>query len=778
MKLPIIALAWLLSMASIALWGAPWWTVAVLLLAGLPIVFARLGREWAVVVLAAALLALVGGWRYDRWEQRAPPDLARYVGQEVEMEGEVASEPDPGRTTASYEVEVRFVTFAGERRPTRGKVRVTLNQYTDYLPGTELRVSGKLEDPPVFPDFDYRGYLARRGVVGTMYFPKVAVTAAPDRWDVSRNLAEARLNLQHSLERSLPEPEASLGAGVVFGRDGNLPDELYDDFRTTGLAHIVAVSGSNVTLITALTFLVTVPLFGRRWALIPAGLSVAAYLLIAGLSPSVVRAGVMATVFLVGTYLGRPQSALAALGGAAIVMTAWSPAAARDPGFQLSLSATAGLVVFGPWIRFALRWAAELTPFRVLVPRLAIDVAALTLSATIATLPIMWVDFGQVSLIGPLANIIVEPVFVLAFWLSAAAAAGGLIHAPAGHAVGIVAYYPLAFITSLARNAAGLPLASVGVPSASGSAAFFGYAVLAALGWPAYRYLAPIAPQTLSRSDERRHHRVLVGAAACACAVMVVPISLLPARGPGVFEMTVLDVGQGDAILLTTPSGKRFLVDGGPSGIELARQLGAVLPHWDRSIEGVLVTHPQEDHIAGIPAILDRYSVGIERDTGVSGAIVSYAEYRDRAAHRIEVRAGDSFEADGVRFEVLWPPAGYPPEDLNATSIILRVTYGEVRFLLTGDSEGPAQRALMAMTNVSAAVLKVPHHGSKTTDPAFLAAVHPAVAVISVGENNRYGHPSQETLDGLTSVQLFRTDLSGRVTVRTDGKKLTVTTQR
>ena len=778
MTLPIIALAWLLSMAAVALWGAPWWAVGVLVIATLPLIFARFGRQGAVVLLAAGLLALVGGWRFEQWELRHAPDIQRYVGGSVEIEGEVASEPDLGLTTASYEVAVSHVTVGGERRPTNGKVRVTLNQYSDYLPGTGVRISGKLEEPPVFADFDYRSYLARRGVVGTMYFPKVAVESEPGRWDLSRNLAEARLNLQHALERSLPEPEASLGAGIAFGRDGNLPDELYDDFRTTGLAHIVAVSGSNVTLITALTFLVTVPLFGRRWALFPAGFAVGGYLLIAGLSPSVVRAGVMALVFLVGTYLGRPQSALSALGAAALAMTAWSPAVVRDIGFQLSLSATAGLIVFGPWIRWGLRRATGRTPFGQLVPSLAVDVAALTLSATVATLPVTWVNFGQVSLIGPLANVVVEPAFVLAFWLGATAALAGLIYAPAGQAVGVLAYYPLAFITSLARNGAGLPLAAVSVPGLSGSAAFFGYAVLAAFGWPAYRRLAPSAPQTVLRSDARRRRRVLVAAAAGACAVLVVPISLLPARGPGALEMTVLDIGQGDAILLTTPGGNRFLVDGGPSGIALARQLGAVLPHWDRSIDGVFVTHPQEDHIAGIPAILDRYQVKTKRDTGVSAAIISYTEYRNRAANRVEVHAGDSFETDGVRFEVLWPPADYSADDLNSTSIILRVTYGEVGFLLTGDSEAPTQRQLMVLTDVSAAVLKVPHHGSKTTDPAFFTAVHPSVAVISVGTENRFGHPSPETLSALAGVPTFRTDLSGRVTVRTDGKRISVTTQR
>ncbi len=239
--------------------------------------------------------------------------------------------------------------------------------------------------------------------------------------------------------------------------------------------------------------------------------------------------------------------------------------------------------------------------------------------------------------------------------------------------------------------------------------------------------------------------------------------------GPSDFEMVVLDVGQGDAILLTTPGGHHVLVDGGPSGIGLARELGAELPHWERQLDAVILTHPDEDHVAGLPEVLARYGVGLEHDTGVTKDTHAYAVYRQRAGERDEVRRGDSWELDGVRFEVLWPPDGYSDEATNETSIVLRVTYGDVHFLLTGDFEAGAQHALMALDDVSADVLKVPHHGSKTTAADFLDAVGAQVAIISVGAENRFGHPSAEVLEELTGTTMLRTDLDGRVTVKTDG---------
>ena len=778
MTLVVLGMAWLLAMAAVALWGAPGWMVGAWLATAVPAVAARRGRNGALLAMAAAVVALGGGLRFEAWLDRPTPDVARYSGRQVTLEGTVDSEGDPGDTTTRYRVAVQRILDSDSWRDTDGAVLAYLGQYAEYRSGTPVRLSGKLEPPPVLPDFDYRGYLARGGIVATMLRPKVEQLGEPPRWSVARNAAAFRDRLTQSLECSLPEPEASLGAGIAFGRDGDIPNSLYADFRTTGLAHIVAVSGSNVSLVAAIVFAALTPLVGRRFATWPAAGMVVAYVGVAGFSASVVRAGIMAVVFLAGERLGRQQSALAALGAAAIAMTAVHPSAALDLGFQLSLAATAGLIVFGPWFRYALEHALAKAKLSGVVPGAAVQVAALSLSATLATLPVIWVSFGQVSLVGPLANVVIEPVFVVAFALSGLAAVAGAAWEPAGWALGLAAYYPLAFTTWFARTAAGVPFAAIDVPRFGGETALLVYAALAAIGWPAYRRLAPPSPLPDRGGPTRQLRRLAFAAGGGALALSIVPVSILPGHGPGALEVTALDVGEGDAILVTTPHGHRLLVDGGPSGIELARELGAVLPHWDRSLDAVLVTHPQEDHVAGIPDVLRRFHVATEYDTGVENGIEAYTVYRARARSRRVVRAGDSWTLDGVRFEVLWPPSGFEDPAINGTSIVLRLTYGATRVLLTGDIEAPAQRLLMARDDVAADVLKVPHHGSKTSAAGFLQAVHASVALISVGEGNQFGHPHQQTLDALEGSQVFRTDIRGRVTVRSDGRTLTVHTVR
>jgi len=177
--LVVWALAWLLAIAAVALWSAPWWMGGAWLAAASPAVFTLLGRRAGLVVVVGALLALGGGWRFAHWLDRPPPDLVRYVDSMVEVVAVVDAEPDPGLTTAAYSVRAERIQQDGEWRATNGRARVALNQYADFRPGTRLHLKGTLETPPRFPDFDYRAYLARQDVVATMFQPKVEVAPLP-----------------------------------------------------------------------------------------------------------------------------------------------------------------------------------------------------------------------------------------------------------------------------------------------------------------------------------------------------------------------------------------------------------------------------------------------------------------------------------------------------------------------------------------------------------------------------------------------------------------------
>ncbi len=777
MILPLLAAAWLAAFGVVGALSGPWWLVGAWFAALMPVGALRGGRRGAALFGLTATVALVGGWRFAEWQDRPLPGLLAFTGQEIAADGVIDSEPAPGRTTARFRLRVeRVSTGGGAWQTTDGKLMLTLNQYAAYLPGDRVRVLGTIDAPASVEGFDFAGYLLQRGITGTMFFPAVERLEGSES-SAGRVAAQVRSRLERSLQWSLPEPESSLGAGLAFGRDASLPPGLVDDLRETGLAHIVAVSGSNVAVVAAIAFWLGTRVMRRTQAVWPAAFAVAAYVLTAGPSASVTRAGLMAFVYLVGLAAGRPQAGLAALGAAAIGMTALQPATAVDVGFQLSLSATAGLFAFTPWLRWALAAGAEKARLARAIPAGLIEVFALSLAASVATMPVVWMTFGRVSLVSPLVNAVAAPVVAIAFPAALATALAGALWPPLGWLIGLAAYYPLALIAWLAEAGARVPYASVATPEAGDQATAVAIVCMALIGWLGYVRMAP--DRKRPREGVSRTGRTVLIAAGGALALVVVRTSLLPLGGPGELTVTFLDVGQGDAILITTPGGRRTLIDGGPSGIEVKRELSSQLPHWSRRIDRIVLTHPQEDHVGGLPAILRRYDVHIVQTNRSTNRTATVRLFEAEAPERQTLARGDRWEESGVRFEVLWPPAERAGAgDLNNGGVVLLVTYGETSFLLAADVEREAQQAMMAASDIRADVLKVSHHGSKTSDPGFPRAVGSSIAVIMVGQGNRFGHPAPETLAALAGQEVFQTDRDGRVTIRSDGTRLRVTTER
>lgn len=771
MSLVFVSLAWLLGIVAVAAWGAPWWIAGCSLILLVPAAISGHLPIRYGLLLAAAIAALVGGARFATWEEQPPPGLYSHLGQDIDIVGEVSGLPERGITTSRFRVDVEHVNSMS----TGGSVLVTTGQYSGWLPGDTVRVQGTLDEPPVFDGFDYRAYLARQGIIGTMFYPEL--TLEESRGGFARSVASLRLNLEQAMQRALAEPEASLATGITLGRDSTIPADLFDDYRRSGLAHIIAVSGANVAILAGFVFVIATPIVGVRFAAVPAAVVVAGYVLMAGASETVVRAGIMSFVLLFSLWMGRQQSGLSALGAAAVLMTAAKPSLAVSVGFQLSLAATAAIIVFTPWLHHWTFQALGRIGAERLVPRWLRLVFAITIAAWIGTMPLLWGTFGELSLVSPVANLVVEPVFAFAFVLSLLVGIAGWVYEPAGWLLGLFAYYPLAICNEAARTFGGLPFASVTVQRLSPTTILAMYAALCVPGWFCYRYLAPEVETPPLRPRERRRQRVLASATAGCCLAVAGVHSLLPLAPDSELTLTMLDVGQGDAILIETPGGEQILVDGGPSGIEVARELGAVLPHWDRSIDTIMLTHGDQDHVGGLPEVLARFDVGRVYDNGRDRSTEVATLYAAQAPQRTALMAGDVLELNGVRIEVLWPPAGHGGSRENDMSLVLHVTHGQVSFLLTGDIERDPQRSLIA-TLPAVTVLKVPHHGASTSDATFLQSTRAVIALVSVGEGNRFGHPTAETLELLGGMEVLRTDRDGRITLRSNGERLEFSTER
>jgi competence protein ComEC len=589
----------------------------------------------------------------------------------------------------------------------------------------------------------------------------------------------------------LPEPEASLASGILFGARTSIPGDLTDDMRATGTSHLVAVSGQNVTIVAALMIAVLGWLIGRRNACWAAVAGIVLYAALVGAQPSVIRAAIMGGVWVLSIALGRQNTAFVALALAGAAMTALDPQVVHDVGFLLSFASVLGLIVMTPLLNHMInRLTGQTAEARqTAIAGMAQDILTMTIASIAFTLPIAAINFQQVSLAAPFANLLAVPAFLAVAVTSGLAAVLSLIIPGDSAWLSPIAWPPAAYMIAVIRLFAGLPGASVQVGGVHTIHAAAYYAVLAGALFAASkrRIELPVAAPTPGAMYRPRLLVPVSVAFVLAVASAAVWGTAL-ARDEGALSVTFLDVGQGDAALIEGPGGQRILVDGGPSAAAVADALGRVLPFYDRRIDLVVLTHPQADHLAGLPAVLDRYDVGGVMTTRFANPTDLYGEWQEYLAGSdlptVTATRGQSIDlGDGARMTVLHPMSTTrldDPDELNDTSVVLRLTMGQVSFLLTADITAEAETALIRRgTDLHSTVLKLAHHGSKTsTSEAFLARVGPIIDIVSAGRDNPYGHPAPEVLARLEGDAVFRTDEDGDITVSTDGERVWVRTQR
>ncbi len=788
----LLALAWLLGIVVAAFTGAD--TAASLAIAGLLASgsFAYRPRLSTLVVLpvvcALVFLALV---RYDATEPQADSVLAdANAADEVTVLGVIDDEPREDGATVLYRVAAERV-FVGDWNDGHGHVLLRLPAPMQYEYGDRIELVGDLDEPPTFPGFDYREYLLRNGVTSLASYPDSVRLLSSGHGDpVHEAIFDARTRLSEALSDALPEPHASLAGGVLFGARSGMPTELRESMAATGTSHLVAVSGQNITILAGLIVAGLAWIIGRRRAAWVALAAIGGYTLLVGFDASIVRAAVMGSLYLVATLLGRQNSTPVALVMAGAVMTAWEPQIVHDVGFQLSFAATLGLTTLAPMIREALESAAVKSRLFGGVPAMRglIETLAVTLAAIAATLPISAITFDRVSLIAPLANLLAVPAFVAVAFTSAVAAGITLV-VPSAALIGtFIGWPPAAYMIGVINFCAGLPGASVEVSGVSEWHAVAWYAVLAAVWWRFGQRMATDeedAPQLETLPGRRLVP--LAGLASVAVLGAALAWLALPYPSDDRMSVTFLDVGQGDAILIEDAGGHRVLIDGGPAGQEIGEALGRQLPFYDRRIDLVVLTHPDGDHLGGLLEVIEEYDVRGVVTSAVakeSGLYETWVRALDASGIPLTTAdAGERIALDGGVIEVLAPDADdvlLPTEELNETSTILRLTAGDVSFLFTGDiGENTEATLIRSDADLDATVLKVGHHGSRFSgSDAFLSAVTPVLSVISVGGDNRYGHPADETLARLADTAVLRTDEDGDITVSTDGKRVWVDTQR
>ncbi len=689
-------------------------------------------------------------------------------------------------------------------------VAATLPRYPVVIPGDRVVVDGRILPRP---DSPYGSYLQRIGAVGTLRSRSLTVEPAPDD-DPGRRLEALRRGAGEALARVLPEPEAGLAAGILIGLRDAVDRDLAAAFTTAGVSHVVAISGWNIAIVAAAIAAMSGRL-GRRRRSIMTIVAIVGYVAFAGASPSVVRAALMAGVVLLARETGRAGRASAALGWAATLLLATDPALIGDAGFQLSSLATAGLIA----------WSSPLTEWieragRGRLPRWLAESLGVSLAAQAATLPIILISFGRLAVLSPLVNLVVVPLVAPAMAAGLVALAGGaLVLAGMPPIVGAIVAAPgwviFRLLVAVVSFATGLPFASVSLePPLDVGAATISTTAIVALAWSrrarpsrprdgratGSRPAPATAPKGTAPPSVPAHGRTSPSAGRTARRVVAMSLigAILVAGGvvaarPGTFaRISILDVGQGDAILIEGSRGGRLLIDGGPDPDRLLVALDRRIPPWDRRLDAVILSHPHEDHVAGLALLLQRYRVGRVFEPGMHGPGPGYAAWARRldesgAPVRLSLAAGDRLSVDEIRLRVLWPIRGRvplePPDggtSINNVSVVLLGDIGPRHVLLMGDVEEGIDPSLITEGLPQVDLLKVAHHGSRTaTTEAFVETVRPKVAVASAGAGNPYGHPARATLDRLAAAgaEVLRTDRDGTVVVGFEASRMTVRTE-
>jgi competence protein ComEC len=735
---------WLVTAAALRLAPSAVLVAVLTALLAAAVLWRRRGHALVVVVLLCGAAAGVStAARVQARTTGVVHDAATH-GSAVSVDAVVLDDPHivppkPGsgvlvvRDVIVAHLRVERVTTAGREYAVRSPVLVVSSDRTwlQLLPSQRIRSEGLLRPARG----DVAALLSARGTV--------RVLGPPSR--VQQVAAALRAGLRRAV-RSLPPAERGLLPGLVVGDVSALPPEVQDDFRTVGLTHLVAVSGTNVAIVLTVVLLVCVRV-GVPLRLRPplALLALLGFVVLVRPTPSVLRAAVMGSVALLAMSTARRRSTLPTLSAAVIGLLLVSPDLAVSAGFALSVLATAGIVVLAPGWRD--RWSARMPGW--LAEALAIPAAAQVMCG-----PVVVALSGQLGLLSVPANLLAVPAVAPATILGLAAAVTAPLSATVASGLAWCAWLPTTWLVHVSSTGAGLPGAAL--PWRAGAAGAALLVLLTAVG------------AVILRSRPLRR----VSAAGCVGVLAAVSVTwvVAPAWPPPGWLLVACDVGQGDGLVLAAGHRTAVVIDTGPDPRAMDRCLRDL---HVRRVPLVILTHLHADHVEGLPGVLRHRSVGAIEVGPLDEPAVEHARVqrwaRDAHVPVSQAVVGEERRAGEARWQVLAPDHAHrgTNSDPNNSSVVLRLTASGGRtVLLTGDVEKEAQQSLLDLgIPLRADVLKVPHHGSSHQLPDFLAAVHPQITMTSVGAGNPFGHPSPATIAELVhgGARSYRTDRDGDI---------------
>ncbi len=723
--------------------------------------------------------------------------IRHFSGSRGTLTGKVAGEPLWREGDVVVTLQPGSFMIEGEEHRVTGKVRVSLSLEPEQEGPVFLRYGEKVSTRGTLYEpwerrnpggFDHRAFLETQGVAATFYGSAgevVHLGLSPELSPFRRTALQVKEKMSGTLQAHLPAREGNLLQGMLFGERNVLDADTEGMFRASGISHLLALSGLHVGLVAAMVWFLWRRLGLGGWPLLAFTLGVLFfYVFMTGLRPSALRAFVMFGLAAGAVSLGRERDLPNALAAAAGVTLIYNPLLLFTVGFQLSYAATGAIIAVVPFL------SSKIAPFFAALQRKVpwfpaerfASLVSVTLAAQLGVLPLTAYYFGEISLVALAANLLALPAVSLVLGIGFSAALAGLLLPAAGALAALASYPLLLYLLLVAGSLGSLPFSFRTV---------FPPHVFLLLGCYGFLFFLLAGGEGRlvsfwSRVKEGLRPAHFIISLLILALVFAWPADLL--RGGKDLEVVFLDVGQGDAAYISTPGGKKVLIDGGgrPAFTGDLEGVGhrVVLPFLRQrrvsALDVVVVSHPHEDHYGGLIPVLEELPVGllvVNADEPDSPTYCHLLELADERGVRREIlSAGDRLQLEpGVVLKVMAPPRELfsgTGSDINNNSLVKRLSFRESGVLFTGDIEEAAVASLLEKGLLGPVqVLKVPHHGGYLPNMAWmLEAVNPEAAVISVG-NNSFGHPHPHTLETLAErgVRVYRTDLHGAVSMRTDG---------
>ena len=739
-------------------------------------------------------------------------DLGWYNDRDYDtlITGWVAEPSDQRDNYANLRVRATGIdTGNGTDLQVDGLLLARVDPNEEYAYGDIVRLRGRLETPAENEDFSYRDYLARQGVYSTMSIAEITALPGKEGNLFTAGLYALKGYALQTIYHLFPDPEASLLAGILLGVDNGLPRDLQQAFKDTGTAHIIAISGFNIAIIASLFLSLFGRAFGERRGAVFAAIGIIFYTLLVGASAAVVRAAFMGVTALFARHFGRRQEGILTLFVAAAGMALFNPLYLQDVGFQLSFAATLGLVLYAqPLEAFTTRLLTKYTRTQVDTEhatrntqyaspnpalsevegsQLASPIAQpdprisrasslisnfflLTLAAQITTLPIMAYHFNRLSLVSFIANPFILPAQPAVMILGGLAVILGMIFRPLGQLAAFVAWPFVAYTNRVVEFFAGLPGAAVSVD-------FPFWGVILWYGALLGLTFGRVPLKEFFVSLKTRLPKIPVWAALGGLTLLAILVWRAVLSIPdGKLHITFLDVGTSDAILIETPSGDTILVNGGESLSQLSSQLGERLPLFNRKLDWLIVASTQENQVASLPRLMERYPPGQALWAGnVEASYPARTLNAWLTSHQVRVTRAEKDQTldlgDGATLTVL---------SADKLGAVLLVEYGSFRALLPVGMSFDALAELQADESLRplTALLLADSGRTQLNSADWISFLDPQMAILSVSADNFRGLPHQETLDALGERLLLRTDVNGWIEISSDGQFIWVEVER